>query len=311
MDKAETKKPYVGLSKKTKKTIFYAVMVALPLLQFFIFYVCVNINSILLSFQSIEKKMVDGKLYYEQTYTLDTLKEVIQNVFKGGMGVVWKNTFSSYLLTSLVPAFLSVVFSYYIFKKFPFANTFKVLLFLPQVVSGLVLVIMYRYFVVDVLGTIFPNIPDLLDPARTGSFYTMVVFSILTSFGTSIMMYVGAMNNISESILEYAKLDGVSPVQELIFIVFPMVYPTFVTFLIVGLAGVFTNQLRIFDFYGSGAERYLQTFGYHMYAGVKDAGIDMTKYPYYAAMGILFTVLTVPVTFTVKYLLNKIGPKTE
>ncbi len=310
-DKIE-KKP-VLLKKKTKKMIFYCAMVAVPILQFIIFYVGVNINSILLSFKSITREMSpSGSLYYKETFVgFQTLKGVFQELFSENMGVVWQNTFVAYFLNLVLGMPFGLLFSYYIFKKFVGAEWFKVLLFIPSVVSSLVLIVMYRYFVVDVLPELFPKIPDLLDPSNNNAFYTLWVFTWWMGFGSSIMMYVGGMNNISQSVLEYAKLDGVSAWQEFIYIVFPLIYPTFTTFIVVGLAGVFTNQMRLFDFYGRTAEKYLRTIGYHLYAEVQKAGTDMSKYPHYAAMGVFFTILTVPVTLTVRWAMQKFGPKVD
>lgn len=288
-------------------------MVALPLLQFFVFYICVNINSILLSFKSITKQLAsDGSLYYAEEFVgFATFKEVFAKLFSEEMSQVWKNTLVAYFSSLLLGTTCSLLFSYYIFKKFFGAGLFKILLFLPSVVSGLVLIVMYRYFVVDVLSTVFPNLPDLLDASNSNAFYTLLVFSLWTGFGTSIMMYVGGMNNISESILEYAQLDGVNAIQEFFYIVLPMIFPTLTTFIVVGLAGVFTNQMRLFDFYGNTAELYLQTMGYHLYANVQRAGSDMTKFPYFSAMGLTFTCITVPITLLVRWAMQKYGPRVD
>ncbi len=313
MDKLKTAKRPMFLKKKTRKTIFYCAVVALPILQFIVFYVGVNINSLLLSFKSITREMSSsGNLYYKESFVgFETFEGVFQELFSEEMGIVWKNTFTTYFLNLVLGMPFGLLFSYYIFKKFVGAQVFKVLLFLPSVVSSLVLIVMYRYFVVDVLPVLFPGIPDLLDPSNNNAFYTLWVFTWWMGFGSSIMMYVGGMNNIAQSVLEYAKLDGVSAFQEFIHIVFPLIYPTFTTFVVVGLAGVFTNQMRLFDFYGRTAERYLRTIGYHLYAEVQKAGTDISKYPHYAAMGVFFTLLTVPVTLTVRWAMQKFGPRVD
>ena len=313
MEEIKTIKTKTFLNKKTKRTLFYCAIVALPVLQFCIFYLGVNFNSILLAFKTITKAMAsDGSIYYAEEITgLDTFKLVFQDLFSEDMGQVWRNTFVSYGLGLLLSTPLGLLFSYYIFKKFFGSNVFKVLLFLPQVVSGLVLIVMYKYFVADVLPTIFPSMPDVLDPSRNSAFYALWVFGWWMGFGSSVLMYVGGMNNISESILEYAKLDGVNAWQEFIHIIMPMIYPTFTTFFVVGIASIFTNQMRLFDFYGNSAELYLQTLGYHMYAGLQRSGTDLTKYPYFAAMGVFFTFVTVPVTLFVRWAMQKFGPRVD
>ena len=85
----------------------------------------------------------------------------------------------------------------------------------------------------------------------------------------------------------------------------------FTTFFIVGLAGTFTNQMRLFDFYGNTAELYLQTMGYYMYAGLQKAGADLTKYPFYAAMGLFFTCVSVPVVLILRWAMQKFGPRVD
>ncbi|MFQ9738393.1 MAG: hypothetical protein ACLR06_12115 [Christensenellaceae bacterium] len=42
--------------RRTRDMIFFACLVALPLLHFFIFYICVNFNSILLAFKSYDSE---------------------------------------------------------------------------------------------------------------------------------------------------------------------------------------------------------------------------------------------------------------
>ena len=50
-------------SARKKELIFYFSVVALPLLQYFIFYICVNFNSILLAFK--QYKVVGGREFWE------------------------------------------------------------------------------------------------------------------------------------------------------------------------------------------------------------------------------------------------------
>ena len=140
MDKVKTVKKQIYLKKKTKRTIFYCLMVALPILQFCVFYIGVNLNSILLSFKTISKELrPDGSLYYKETFTgLSTFKLVFENLFAEHMKSVWKNTFLSFFLSILFSTPLGLLFSYYIFKKFFGSGVFKVLLFLPQIVSQVV-----------------------------------------------------------------------------------------------------------------------------------------------------------------------------
>ena len=115
------------------------------------------------------------------------------------------------------------------------------------------------------------------------------------------------MTGISDSIIEAASLDGVTPVQEFIYIIFPMIFPTFSTFLITSFAVLFTNQMGLFDLYGVEANYSVYTVGYYLYKSIKTAAVG--DYPYLAAFGILLTLVAVPLCLFTKWLLNKLGPK--
>ena len=81
------------------------------------------------------------------------------------------------------------------------------------------------------------------------------------------LMYSGAMSGVSDSVIEAAKLDGITPIREFFYIIVPLIYPTLVTFLVVEVAGIFTNQMNLYNFYGLKAEYSLYTFGYFLYKG--------------------------------------------
>ena len=122
-------------------------------------------------------------------------------------------------------------------------------------------------------------------------------------------MYSSAMSSISESVIESAELDGVSPMKELIFIVLPSVWSTFVTFVLVRVVGIFTNQMNLYTFYESFAEPHLSTIGYWMYCGAVSGKLE--EYPMYSAMGMSLTAIAVPITLILRRLLNKFGPSVD
>ena len=133
-------------------------------------------------------------------------------------------------------------------------------------------------------------------------------YNILMSFGVSVLMYSDAMGNISPEMIEAAKLEGVTGIKEFIFISFPMIYPTFTTFLITGIAGIFTNQWNLFSFFGGGGQ--IQTFGYWLYVQTSGAAAE-AEYPVLAAIGFWLTLIAVPMVLVIKKLVEKFGPKED
>lgn len=296
------------MNKKNRhRLIFYVVALAFPLLQFFIFYIYVNFNSVLLAFRQYEYTSNEWSFVW-----FDNLKLVINN-FLTDVGIqqsMW-NTLEVFLIL-LITKFIPIVMSFYLFKKYPMYKLFTVFLFLPQIISSMALVLCYRYFVERALPLIWEaisgnSIEGLLFNSST-TWGTLVFYAVWFSMGAQFLLYAGAMSGISDSVIEAAELDGVNAFQEFIYIIFPMIYPTFVTFIITSFALLFTYQLNLYSFFGDGAEYSVSTIGYLLY--VKTVSASIGDYPYLSAAGIMLTVIAVPLCLIVKWLLNKLGPKT-
>ena len=301
-----TKKQKKRLNRRQKQLIFYICIVALPIIQFCIFYIGVNFNSILLAFKSFDvdtnKYVFVGFSYFKQIYN-DWVNTPI-------LKVALKNSLILYGITLLCMV-VSTLFSYYIFKKRTFGAFYKIILFLPNIISSLILALIYMYFTERAVPEVASNfgkvISGLLSNSET-AFATIIAFNVLLSFGIQTLLISGAMEGISDSITDSAKVDGCTPLQEFVHITVPMIWPTITTFLIVGVAGVFTNQMCLYSFYGENAEYANMTIGYYLYRETLNAGVE--RYPYLAALGIVLTMIVVPFTYLVKWLTNKFGPKT-
>ena len=304
-------------NKRRQDLIFYIVMLAYPVLQFVIFYLGVNFNSILMAFQyfSGSDGKIDNYTFYEFSKLFTNFKTFFDRFdANSGIGEVvlmekyaFSNAFVAYFAALLITTPVSLIFSYYIFKKFPLSGMMKVVLFAPSVICGMALITIFTQFVEVIVPEIVPSLELglLADPAT--KFKTVLFFCIWLGFGGGILLYVGAMNNISDSVIEACKLDGANTLQEIWYIVLPLIYPTFVTFIVVGVGGIFTNQMALYSFFGEGASPDLQTFGYWFFVKTKGAGAD--KYPELAAIGLLMTAIVAPVTLGVKWGLEKLGPK--
>jgi ABC-type sugar transport system permease subunit len=302
----KVKKPLTG---RQKDLIFYCLMMIWPVAQFCVFYIGVNFNSILLSFQDID--IVNGTT----TWTFDKIIQAFQDMTSSkNLLIAAENSLVVYFLSLVIGTPLGLFFSYYIYKKMPGSSAFRVLLFMPSIVSGIVMVAMFQFFVEQAVPQLWKDvfgieIRGLIENPDT-RFGTILFFCIWSGFGTSVLMYSNAMSGISQEIVESAHLDGATGIREFISITFPMIFPTLSTFLITGVAGIFTNQFALFSFYGGGASPEIQTYGYYMYMKTKNATSE-AEYPILSAMGLWMTVVAVPLTLVVKWLLEKFGPSED
>ena len=306
-------------NKRKQDLIFYIVMLAYPVLQFAIFYIGVNFNSILMAFQyfSGSSGKIDHYTFFEGAKLFTNFATFFER-FKSGSGLeemtlmhgyAFKNSFVAYFAALMLTTPVSLIFSYYIFKKYPLHSMMKVVLFAPSVICGMALIAIYTQFVEVVIPTIFTGMEYGLLANPSTKFGTVLFYCIWLGFGGSILLYVGAMNNISDSVIEACKLDGANTLQEIVYIVLPLIYPTFVTFIVVGVGGIFTNQMGLYSFFGEGADPSLQTFGYWFFVRTKAAGAK--EYPELAAIGLLMTAIVAPITLFVKWGLEKIGPRQD
>ena len=300
-------------SKRTKDMIFFGCLVALPLLHFFIFYICVNFNSILLAFKEYETNTAYKWVAFQnfeqlfQDFSGETLYKYAFN-----------NTMLFFIVGTTVSISLSLFFSYYIYKQAPMKNLFKVLLFMPSIIPAIAMSTIFKQFADSAIPSLVEalfgtKIQGLIQNPKT-TMGAILFYNIWIGFGVNLLLYLGAMNGISESVVEAAKLDGVSFFGEFIYITFPSIFSTFRTMLIVALGGVFTNQARLVAFFGTTlAEETQYTIGYYLYKETVFNSLNNlnTGLPKLAAFGLLLTAITLPVVFTTNWALKKFGPRTE
>ena len=301
--------------KRKKDLIFYVVMLSIPMLQFAIFYLGVNFNSLLMAFQRYDD-MAKKFIFLDFSNLFKNFADVIESLgTEPVFSYALKNSLISYFVSLIAGTGLSLIFSYYVYKKFPLHGLVKVVLFTPSIISGMVLVSVFIEFVNEVIPGVNQRITGeqiigfITNPPTSKTFGTVLFYCIWIGFGGSILLYVGAMNNISDSVSEACRLDGANLFQEMIYIVLPLIYPTFVTFMVVGVGGIFTNQMALYAFFGPEADQSIQTFGYYLFKRTKAAG--ESDYPFLATMGLLMTFVVAPLTFLVKWLLEKAGPSLE
>ena len=286
--------------------LFYSAIVALPILQVLIFYFYVNFNSILLCFKEYEVKGGASKWVgfdnFKRLWTEFTKTSILIDAFKNSI-LVW-------IFVSLFGTFLSILFSYYIFKKWFAAKMFKFVLFLPSVLPAILFVSLYKFFVDQAIpGYMDEVFNKTVNPLFMGNTYrpTLLFFNVWICFGAQVLIYSGAMGQVPPEILEAGKVDGVSCTQEFFKIVFPMILPTVSTFLIANVATIFTNQANLYALFGDSSKVSYEhfTIGYYLFDLVNLSGNGESMYGYASALGVVCTLIAFPLTIGVRKLLSR------
>lgn len=303
MKKSIISEKHKGFFLKRKDLLFCIGMLLLPTLQFIVFYIVTNINSFALAFQRYEYGSFVGAgwVNFERVF-----REIAHDT---EIITAFKNSFLVYGVKLVVSIPLSILFTFYVFKKFILHGFFKVMMFLPSILSLLTLCLLYRYFcdqaVPELAQKLFgAEIQGLFSNLDTEYFMVMFAF-VFFGLGTTMLLYLGAMNGINESVLEASEIDGASNWKQLICVVVPMIFPTVRTFFVYGIASLFADQFNLFSFYGATANPRYQTIGYYFYKLVSESGGE-ANYPYVAAFGLTLSIVLIPVALLINRLMDKV-----
>lgn len=288
--------------------LFYIIMAAFPVLQFCVFYIGVNANMITKSFSAYD--MNTGTYVFNGTENFRKLFFELKN--NPIYGIALKNSLIAFLLTTGISLPLSLLMSYYIFRKGAGHKLFRSLLFLPSIISPMVLSTVFRI----VTDKVYPElmfqftgeyVPGLLMSDSKTVFMLACFYTIWTGFGVTTMMYRGAMDGVTPSMLEAASLDGAGEFVKFYKIILPMIFPTVSVFLLTGITGIFMNQINLFNIFSSNlGDQMVKTFGYQFFLETSKA--TLSDYPRLTAIGLLLSAVTIPVVFGLRRLFNKIDP---
>lgn len=285
--------------RKWRNYGFVASLLALAVINFIVFWVIVNFSSILLAFQDANGNwsMSNFELFFDELGTAGSV-----------MAQATKNTLVFFGSSILVQFPLSVLFSYFLYKKVAMYKFFRVIFFLPSIISAVVLTSLYRYLltgpVVELLRLFGMSRPPALLADSRYALWSIVIYGLWTGFGTNMILFNGAMARIPQDVVEYGHLEGVGFFRELFQIVIPLIWPTLSTVLLLACVGIFTASGPILLFTEGAFNTY--TISYWIYEQTIRA-----SYEYASAVGLVFTLVGLPIVLFVRWLLDRIGTDVE
>ena len=185
MDSATIKKERKLSKTKTNRLIFYSIFIAVPVIHFLVFYVYININSILMSFKEYELTGAQG--YVAVFAGFKNFAAAWQGLVSRGFMV--KNSLIFLASDCLIITPLAVLFSFYLYRQAPLSGFFKAILFMPQLLSGVILGLLYKYIASDVYLWLAEKLNmtvsgGLLDTVQT-QLGASLAFNIFMGFGVS------------------------------------------------------------------------------------------------------------------------------
>lgn len=291
---------------------FYVGILIIPIVQICLFYIYVNFNSVMLSFK--EYKEVADDVWSYSFNGFSNYGKVLHDLFSEYVLITsLKNSLKLFVVTLIFSVLLASIFSYYIFKKYPLHSVFRIILFLPQIVSSVIMVIIFKYLaeelVPELMRKIFNVKMDGLLSNPNTLFTSVVVYSVFISYGSNMLLFSGAMSEINYATIEAGQLDGVNVFQEYVHIVFPSIWPTMITLTVITIAGIFTNQANLYTLLGNKVDFSSYVMGHYLFYNTTIA--TYADYPYLSTLGVLFTLVLFPISMFVRWAMYKFGPSNE
>uniref|UniRef100_S0DFU6 Putative ATPbinding transport protein n=1 Tax=termite gut metagenome TaxID=433724 RepID=S0DFU6_9ZZZZ len=276
--------------RRNKRTICLFVLPAL--LGYLLVFAFPILSSVVMSFFKWDvggmQKFL-GITNYSKLFTTD-------NIFQQS---IWHVLYSA-LLCLVAQAPLSILLAYLLTRIKRLRNFFKVVFFVPNMVSSAAIGILWIFIYNPQFGLLNSALGGiglgglarawLGDPATA---LTAVILATCWQFiGYHMIIYLAAMQNISESINEAAEIDGASAWQSFWRITMPLLAPI----LKIDFVLIVTGSLRIFDVVyvmtTGGPNHASEMIATHMYTRT----FKGMEFGYGSAMSVLLIIMCLLIT---------------
>lgn len=285
-----------------KKAYLFCYLMLIPCFWGLFSFFYVNAYSILIAF-------TDGTPF-KDPFTFSNFKLLFYelSLTDSILYVSLLNTFKYFALT-LVKLFLSYIIAYFLYKKIPGHGAFSILFFLPSIIAPVITVNIFK----NIIGEFGPlwilvrdwfnyEYSDFLANPDTAT-NVILIYCFISGFGSTFLILLGTLNRLPQEYTEAAQIDGCRQWTEFWHIITPLCWDTLSTYVVLSLTGIFMSTGPILYFTGGQYNTY--TLAYWIFDRVKFGG----DYSYASAVGIFFTVLSIPIVFGVRYLMSKADPE--
>lgn len=150
---------------------------------------------------------------------------------------------SAVIMVNLIGFLLALLVT----MKFKGANFLRGIFFMPNLIGGILLGFTWQFVFVQIFGAIGKKfgiswLTGWLSNTETG-FIGLLIIVIWQLSGYMMLIYIAQIQNISDSLIEAAKIDGANALHRLKNITIPLVAPAFT----VGLFLTISNAFKLFD----------------------------------------------------------------
>lgn len=293
------------MKKPVNKTrvLFILSCVVLPVLNFLVFYVYVNLSSFTMAFTD-----------RNGAFSLDNFVRLYEEITQpdSPLQIALKNTLLTFGITVIMFPF-QVLVSYFIYKKIPLAGAYRFLFFIPTVIFSVAISTIFTRmmapngavaeFVQKMQGLDYP--PELLADSAYANI-VVIAHMVWLTFPGDLIIWGGTFARIPQDVLEAGKIDGTSWWTEFTRITVPMVWPTVSLQMVLKFCGIFGASGAVFLL--TKGEYGTMTLASWMYLQLyNQSGNVFTSnvYNYLSAVGLVTTVIAVAISLVVRKITDK------
>ena len=321
MAKTAIKQSILKPRKNLRRNLFIISLLVVPLLHFLVFWLYVNAKTISLAFYDFDPwsnsyKFVGIQNFVEQFRHFRERPETLK---------MFINAFRA-IPINLACLVLAVIIGYAFSKHIYGERVFRVIFYLPSMISIVILTLCYRYMFMYNPGMLEGPAAMLLrmlgvnyngwqtasdDPQVISNIWWLIsIFCVWASAGINIILMSSAMSRIPEEVIESAKLDGVGFWRELFQIHIPLIMPTVSVFLVNSMMAVSAFYLQPMLILGTnpGPSAYNTVGWYMFYMAPKAQNSDM---PTISTVGFILTVSVSLLVIIVKKVTDKLTPDVD
>ena len=300
---------------KWKRTVFIILFLAYPVLNWLVFFLFVNIDSIKLAFQTYSYEKGD---YVWVRF--DNFSNVLKSFFSADAHPQYRhgirNSLYIFIWNTFVILPISLLCSYYFYKKVWGENFFKVVFYLPSIIMPVALCMLFSFM----FSTNYGPVNAILKAIGLGGiipqngwfgdsktvFPMVLLFSLWSGIGYNVIMTAGSIARIPPEIFEAGKIDGINMTKEFTQIVVPLIMPTVSTMFMMGIAVSFSYFLPSMLLTNGGPSGEGYTIAYLITNRVSSGNLNEA-----AAIGWCAAIVGTPLVLLGKFVIDKFVPDVE
>lgn len=311
---------FKGYSKFEKRDfLFVYLLIAVPVLNFLVFWVYVNFSSISMAF--LNSKGQFTWMNFKTVYNAFITQDMYGISLKGSL----LRSFTLWICGEMICFPISIITTYVLAKKILGHYLFRICYLIPSLMGAIIWTALVRFMfaydgpIMEVLinwGVDLPKsaIRNGLFGAKETAFLALLSVRILMGLVGQNAVMTGAFARVPEELFESARLDGAGFWTECFKIAIPCIWSTLSTLITFALCSVFVCDYNVFLYTDGtgGPNGSMSTIGFQIYNLTERLSRgNSDNYGYPAALGLSLTIITLPIVLIGRRVLEKIQEDVE